>query len=308
MTLGPSATKVLTTSSSTLPSTPVSATPLSMRIRAISLCGYNRPIVVSVPENPDYMVITESGVTYDLELNSGNAYLSFSPLNGQALCPTSDRTGYASGPIECSRDGFTYTALAGDLVTLDCASVPALVPDLSNPVDIRIQTSGSCPSIIRQLGCQASGDLCLLDLYEGSVNLWFQFPRGRVRFKAVGEGWTLAYLHATAPNRATVPYVQEKGAFITIDQDLLVSGTFIQIECDIPLRLDVFTVNINSSCTRQPAFQVESFSSAQLYPDMTASILVSSGNNSARISWQGFFEDHSICITNTRTAIRKCRE
>ena len=34
--------------------------PASWRIRAINLCEYNRPILVSGPENPDYMLITES--------------------------------------------------------------------------------------------------------------------------------------------------------------------------------------------------------------------------------------------------------
>lgn len=112
------------------------------------------------------MLITESGVTYDLGFDTGNEQLSFTPLNVQALCSTVTRTG--AGPavnsLECSRDGFTYAALPGDLVTLDCASGPGPVPDLFRAADIVIQTSGSCHAIIRQLGCQAAGDMCLLDV------------------------------------------------------------------------------------------------------------------------------------------------
>ena len=298
----------LTTSSSAMQPTSLPQEPTSTRIRAINLCEHNRPILVSVPENPDYMLITDSGVTYDLGLDSGNERLSFAPLNGQALCPTVTRTGPgpAVSSVECSRDTFTYTALPGDMVTLDCASGPGPGPDLFNAVDIKIQTSGSCPAIIRQLGCQAAGEMCSLDVYEGTVDSSFKFLRGPLRFKAIGEGWTSASLQVTASNRATVAYMQERGSSVTIDQDLLIAGTVIQIECDIPLQPKVFTVNVYNGCVRQPSVLVYSLLTAQLAPVTAASILVSSGNKLAQIQWGGFFADQSICVKNPRTNGRSC--
>ena len=304
---------VLTTSSSASLSTAVDATPLpqdpaSTRIRAINSCEYNRPILVSVPENPDYMLITESGVTYDLGLDSGNERLSFTPLDGQALCPTVTRTGPgpAVGSAQCSRDGYSYAASAGDIVSLDCASGPAPVPDLADGVDIRFQTSGSCPSIIRQLGCQASGDSCLLDVYRGTVDSSFQLPRDPLRIRAIGEGWSRAYLQVTAPDRATVSYTQDRGSSVAVDQDLLISGTIIQIECDIPLQPKIFSVNVHNACARQPSIRVDSMFSAQVAPGTTTSILVSSRNKVAQLFWAGFFADRSVCVINPRTNIRRC--
>jgi hypothetical protein len=254
------------------------------------------------------MLITESGVTYDLGLESGNERLSFAALNGQALCPTVTRTGPgpAVSSVECSRDAFTYAALPGDLVFLDCASGPGPAPDLFNAVDIRIQTSGSCPAIVRQLGCQASGDMCLLDVYEGTVDSLFKSLRGPLRFKAIGEGWTSASLQVTAPDRATVSYTQERGSSVMVDQDLLVAGTVIQIECDAPLQPKVFSVDVLNLCTRQPYIQVDSLSFAQLEPGATAQILVSSGNKFAQVYWGGYFADHSVCVTRRHTAVRRC--
>ena len=254
------------------------------------------------------MLITESGVTYDLGLESGNERLSFTPINGQALCPTVTRTGLgpAVSSVECSRDAFTYAALPGDLISLDCASGPGPAPDLFNAVDVRIQTSGSCPAIIRQLGCQASGDMCLLDVYEGTVDSLFKWLSGPLRFKAIGEGWSSASLQVTAPNRATVSYMQERGSSVTIEQDLLVTGTVIQIECDAPLRPKVFTVDVINLCTRQPLIQVYSLSSAQVQPGATAQILVSSDRKVADVFWGGYFADHSVCVTRRQTAVRRC--
>lgn len=304
---GTSSTSLSTSDPATQP-TPLPQEPASTRIRAINLCEYNRPILVSVPENPDYMLIAESGVTYDLGLESGNERLSFTPLNGQALCPNVTRTG--SGPavdsIQCSREGFTYAALPGDMNTLDCESGPGPAPDLFNAVDIRIQTSGSCPAIIRQTGCQDAGDMCLLNVYEGTVDSTFKFLRGPLRIKAIGEGWTSASLQVTASNRATVSYMQERGSFVTIDQDLLTTGTVIQIECDAPLQPKVFSVDVLNTCTRQPYIQAESMSYARLEPGTTGSILVSSGNKFAQVYWQGFFADNSVCVTRRRTAVRRC--
>jgi hypothetical protein len=311
-----STTDVLTTSSSASLSTsdparqptPLPQGPASTRVRAISLCGYNRPILVSVPENPDYMLLTESGVTYDLGLDNGNGHLSFTPLNGQALCANISRIvpEPTVSPIECSRDGFTYEALPGDVVTLDCTSdsVPAL--DLADAVSIRFQTSGSCPSIVRQLGCQASGDSCLLNVYEGTVDSTFQLPRDPIHIKAIGEGWKQANLQVTAPGRAMVSYVQEQGNFVTMDPDLMVSGTLIQIECDIPLVPKVFTVFVLNGCPRPPGVQMGSASGAQVAPLANAPILVSSDNKVAQVSWGGYNADHTICVLNTRTMGRAC--
>jgi hypothetical protein len=112
--------------------TPLPQDPASTRVRAINLCEYNRPILVSVPKNPDYMLLTESGVTYDLDLESGGDQLTFAPLNGQTLCANISRivSEPTVSPIECSRDGFSYEALPGDMVTLDCTSDSPPAPDI----------------------------------------------------------------------------------------------------------------------------------------------------------------------------------
>jgi hypothetical protein len=321
-TITTSMTDVLTTTSSSaslslsdpaMQPTPLPQDPTSTRVRAINLCEYNRPILVSVPKNPDYMLLTESGVTYDLDLESGGDQLTFAPLNGQTLCANISRIvpEPTVSPIECSRDGFSYEALPGDMVTLDCTSDSPPAPDLSGAVNIKIQTSGSCPSIIRQVGCQAPVDSCLLDAYEGTVDSRFQLPAGKsVRIKAIGEGWTSAYVGVTAgdSNRATVSYTQARGSFVTIDPDLLMSDTLIQIECDVRLQPKVFTVNLHSTCTRQPCFSVPAIKSMEVAPGTTAPILVSSDSKYVSVSWGGFFADHAICATNLRTTMRSCHD
>jgi hypothetical protein len=306
--VSPSISNSPSTSVPAMQPTPLPQDPASTRIRAINLCEYNRPILVSVPENPDYMLITESGVTYDLGLEYGNEGLRFTPLNGQALCPKVSRTGPgpAVSTVECSRDALTYAALPGDMITLDCASGPGPVPDLFNAADTGIQTSGSCPAIIRQLGCQAAGAMCLLDVYEGTVDSYFKFLSGPLRFKAIGEGWTRASLQVTANGRATVSYMQERGSFVSIDQDLLVGGTVIQIECDVPLQPKVFSVDVLNTCTRQPYIQVGSLTFVRPEPGAAAQVLVSSDNKFAQISWGGFNADHTVCVTRRHTATRRC--
>jgi hypothetical protein len=186
-----------------------------------------------------------------------------------------------------------------------------LIFDLSGAVNIKIQTVGTCPSIIRQVGCQAPGDSCLLDAYEGTVDSRFQLPAGKsVRIKAIGEGWTSAYVGVTAgdSNRATVSYTQARGSFVTIDPDLLMSDTLIQIECDVRLQPKVFTVNLHSTCTRQPSFSVSAIRSVQVAPGTTAPILVSSDSKYVSVSWGGFFADHAICATNLQTTMRSCHD
>jgi hypothetical protein len=148
----------------------------------------------------------------------------------------------------------------------------------------------------------------MLDVYEGTVDSAFKWLRGPVRFKAIGEGWTSASLQATAPNRATVSYMQERGSSVTIDQDLLVAGTIIQIECDVPLQPRVFTVTVQNTCKREPFFQVDSMLSTSVAAGMTASILVSSSSNFVPSYYGGYFADYTVCATNQRTNMRGCGE
>lgn len=143
-------------------------------------------------------------------------------------------------------------------------------------------------------------------MYEGTVDSSFKSLRGPLRIKAIGEGWTSASLQVTAPNRATVSYMQARGSSVTVDQDLLVAGTVIQIECDALLQPKVFSVEVLNICTRQPYIQVDSLSFARLEPGAPAQILVSSGNKFAQAYWGGFFADHSVCVTRRHTAVRNC--
>lgn len=93
---------------------------------------------------------------------------------------------------------------------------------------------------------------------------------------------------------------------MSIDQDLLVGGTVVQIECDVLLQPKVFSVDFLNDCVRQPYMQVGSLLTAQLGPGATAQLLVSSDNKFAQISWGGFNADHTVCVTNQRTAVRSC--
>lgn len=95
---------------------------------------------------------------------------------------------------------------------------------------------------------------------------------------------------------------------MTIDQGLLVAGTVIQIECDVPLQPRVFTVTVRNTCKREPFFQVESMLSTSVAAGMTASILVSSSSPFVQSYYGGYLADHTTCVMNQRTNMRSCGE
>ena len=277
-------------------------------IPVVNECEDSSVILVSAPNNPDFMVIdaTDRWRQYPVEVASANQSLSFTPLNGRNLCTfhTFDEYYY------CDWVGQPQIVPDRESLTLTCpeeSNFPVQPPDYSGGTsNVNIQIGRTCPHIVTQMGCSRY-ETCIQDAYSSATpDVSFVYPwRARLRVKAVGLGWTRAQWsvsYADSNYGGPWSYDQLRGTWLDITPPFANTGLVsVVVECKTTEEIQV---RIYSTCPDTVIFGApDAWDWDTLQPSDERTFYLEKENPTASLTP---LRGERLCAKIERTAVEYC--
>jgi hypothetical protein len=201
-------------------------------------CEAGSVVLVSAPNNPDFMVISaiDQWTPSYAEVVSANQILTFTPCNGRILCTFHNFDEY----YHCDWVGQSQTVPGRESLTLTCPEESIRPVQQPNPgygtSNVNIKIGRTCPYIVAQTGCSRNAD-CSVDAYSSATaEVSFVYPwHASFRVKAVGSGWTRAQWsvsYADTDYGGPFSYDQLRGEWLDITPPFSNTGLIsVVIEC-----------------------------------------------------------------------------
>ncbi|KAM0699202.1 hypothetical protein Q7P36_001249 [Cladosporium allicinum] len=270
-------------------------------------CEDSSVVLVSAPNNPDFMVIDAIDRNlYDVEVASANQSLTFTPINGRILCTFHTFDEY----YHCDWVGQPQTVPDRESLTLTCpeeSNFPVQPPDYSGGTsNVNIQIGRTCPHIVTQMGCSRY-ETCIQDAYSSATpDVSFVYPwRARLRVKAVGLGWTRAQWSVSyADSNYGGPWScdQLRGAWLDITPPFTNTGLVsIVVECKTTEEIQV---RMHSTCSDTVIFGVpDAWDWDTLQPSDERTFYLEKENPTASLTP---LRGERLCAKIERTAVEYC--
>jgi hypothetical protein len=250
LTLPPELSTITVTGSPVI-ATPDPVQPYSVNVRNECEAGTGNVVLVSAPNNPDFMVIdaTDQWTEYPVDVVSANQSLTFTPINGRILCTFRTFDEY----YHCDWVGQPQTVPARESLTLTCpeeSNFPVSPPYSgygTSPVNIQI--GSTCPYVVTQMGCSRY-ETCTVHGYPNTTpEVSTIYPwLANFRVKVVASGWTRAQWSVSYANTdysGPVSYDQLRGEWLNIMPQIRTQTGLISVvvECKTTEEIQVRVYN-----------------------------------------------------------------